>query len=293
MSEEHRLAYPALIVAILAVSFASIFIRWSDSDPLVIAGYRMLFAALILAPFAFQERRVAEPLERRTIMTVVMTGVVLAVHFFAFISSLRYTSVASSTLLVNCHPLIVGAASVFLLRESSRRTIVGVTIGFVGVAVIALSGIGSGQAIGDSLALLGGVMAAIYILAGRLIRRSLGIFTYAFLVYITAAVVLMTAALLNGVPLWPYPVDEILIFLALAIVCTIFGHTIYNWSLRYLSAPVISTSLLGEPIIASMLAFIILSEVPGWTVIMAAPLVLIGVLLTVQDRAWKKVESGK
>ncbi|HUT27512.1 MAG TPA: DMT family transporter [Methanomassiliicoccales archaeon] len=293
MSEEHRLAYPALIVAILAVSFASIFIRWSDSDPLVIAGYRMLFAALILAPFAFQERRVAEPLERRTIMTVVMTGVVLAVHFFAFISSLRYTSVASSTLLVNCHPLIVGAASVFLLRESSRRTIVGVTIGFVGVAVIALSGIGSGQAIGDSLALLGGVMAAIYILAGRLIRRSLGIFTYAFLVYITAAVVLMTAALLNGVPLWPYPVDEILIFLALAVVCTIFGHTIYNWSLRYLSAPVISTSLLGEPIIASMLAFIILSEVPGWTVIMAAPLVLIGVLLTVQDRAWKKVESGK
>ena len=293
MSEEHRLAYPALIVAILAVSFASIFIRWSDSDPLVIAGYRMLFAALILAPFAFQERRVAEPLERRTIMTVVMTGVVLAVHFFAFISSLRYTSVASSTLLVNCHPLIVGAASVFLLRESSRRTIVGVTIGFVGVAVIALSGIGSGQAIGDSLALLGGVMAAIYILAGRLIRRSLGIFTYAFLVYITAAVVLMTAALLNGVPLWPYPVDEILIFLALAVVCTMFGHTIYNWSLRYLSAPVISTSLLGEPIIASMLAFIILSEVPGWTVIMAAPLVLIGVLLTVQDRAWKKVESGK
>ncbi len=259
MSEEHRLAYPALIVAILAVSFASIFIRWSDSDPLVIAGYRMLFAALILTPFAFQERRVAEPLERRTIITVVITGVVLAVHFFAFISSLRYTSVASSTLLVNCHPLIVGAASVFLLRESSRRTIVGVTIGFVGVAIIALSGIGSGQAIGDSLALLGGVMAAIYILAGRLIRRSLGIFTYAFLVYITAAAVLLTAAMLNGVPLWPYPVDEILIFLALAVVCTMFGHTIYNWSLRYLSAPVISTSLLGEPIIASMLAFIILS----------------------------------
>jgi len=293
MSEEHRLAYPALIVAILAVSFASIFIRWSDSDPLVIAGYRMLFAALILTPFAFQERRVAEPLERRTIMTVVITGVVLAVHFFAFISSLRYTSVASSTLLVNCHPLIVGAASVFLLRESSRRTIVGVTIGFVGVAIIALSGIGSGQAIGDSLALLGGVMAAIYILAGRLIRRSLGIFTYAFLVYITAAAVLLTAAMLNGVPLWPYPVDEILIFLALAVVCTIFGHTIYNWSLRYLSAPVISTSLLGEPIIASMLAFIILSEVPGWTVIMAAPLVLLGVLLTAQDRTWKKVETEK
>jgi len=285
---EHRLAYPALFVAILGVSFASIFVRWSDSDPLIIAGYRMLFASLILAPFAFQERKGAEPLDRRTMTTVIVTGVVLAVHFFAFISSLRYTSVASSTLLVNFHPLIVGAASVLLLKESSRRTVLGVTIGFVGVAVIALSGIGTGQAVGNALALLGGVMAALYILAGRMLRRSLGIFTYAFLVYLTAAVALLMAAVVNRVPLYPYPTDELLIFLGLAVVCTIFGHTVYNWSLRYLPAPVISTSLLGEPILASVLALILLAEVPGWTVLMAAPLVLLGIALTAMDRPAKK-----
>jgi drug/metabolite transporter (DMT)-like permease len=293
MSEEHRLAYPALVLAIVSVSFASIFVRWSDSDPLVIAGYRMLFSALILAPFAFQERKAAVPLERKTFLAVLLIGAVLAVHFFAFISSLRYTTVASSTLLVNCHPLIVGAASVLLLKESSRRTVLGVTVGFLGVAAIALSGFGSGQAIGDSLALLGGVMAAIYILGGRVLRRSLGIFTYAFLVYLSASALLLIAALANGVPLWPYPVDEILIFLALAVVCTIFGHTIYNWSLRYLPAPVISTSLLGEPILASILAFGLLNEVPGWAVILAAPLVLLGVLLTSHDRAWKKVAGDQ
>jgi drug/metabolite transporter (DMT)-like permease len=284
MPEQHRLAYPALFVAILAVSFASIFIRWSDSDPLVIAGYRMLFASLILAPFAFHERKDAEPMDRRTMGSVALTGVILAVHFFAFISSLRYTSVASSTLLVNFHPLIVGAASVLILKESSKRTIVGVTIGFVGVAIIALTGLGTGESLGNALALLGGVMAALYILAGRMLRRTLGIFTYAFCVYITAAAVLLSSAVINGVPLWPYPTEEILIFLALAVVCTIFGHTVYNWSLKYLTAPVISTSLLGEPILASLLALILLSEVPSWTVIMAAPLVLIGILLAASDR---------
>lgn len=284
MPEQHRLAYPALFIAILAVSFASIFVRWSDSDPLVIAGYRMLFASLILAPFAFQERKDAQPLDRRTLGSIMLTGVVLAVHFFAFISSLRYTSVASSTLLVNFHPLIVGAASVLILKESSKRTIVGVAIGFVGVAVIALTGLGTGESVGNALALLGGVMAAIYILAGRMLRKTLGIFTYAFSVYLTAAAVLLVAAVVSGVPLWPYPTEELLIFLALAVVCTIFGHTVYNWSLKYLAAPVISTSLLGEPILASLLALVLLSEVPSWTVIMAAPLVLIGILLAASDR---------
>lgn len=284
MPEQHRLAYPALFVAILAVSFASIFIRWSDSDPLVIAGYRMLFASLILAPFAFHERKDSVPLDRRTVWSVVLTGVVLAVHFFAFISSLRYTSVASSTLLVNFHPLIVGAASVLILKESSKRTVVGVSIGFVGVAVIALTGLGTGESFGNALALLGGVMAALYILAGRMLRKTLGIFTYAFSIYLTAAVVLLTTAVINGVSLWPYPTEELLIFLALAVVCTIFGHTVYNWSLRYLPAPVISTSLLGEPILASLLALMLLGEIPAWTVVLAAPLVLVGVGLTALDR---------
>ncbi len=284
MPEQHRLAYPALFVAILAVSFASIFVRWSDSDPLVIAGYRMLFASLILAPFAFHERQDAVPMDRRTIGSVVLTGVVLAVHFFAFISSLSYTSVASSTLLVNFHPLIVGAASVLILKESSKKTVVGVAIGFVGVAVIALTGLGTGESFGNALALLGGVMAALYILAGRMLRRTLGIFTYAFAVYFTAAVALLGSAVINGVPLWPYPAGEILIFLALAVVCTIFGHTVYNWSLKYLAAPVISTSLLGEPILASLLALVLLGEAPAWTVVLAAPLVIVGIGLTALDR---------
>lgn len=281
------------MVAILAVSFASIFVRWSDSDPLAIAGYRMLFASVILAPFAFKEMKVSEPLDNRTLTLVIITGAVLAVHFFTFIYSLDLTSVASSTILVNCHPLIVGAVSVLLLKESSRRVMLGVLIGFAGVAVIALSGGSSGQTFGDTLALVGGVMAAVYLLAGRILRRSLGIFTYAFLVYISATAFLFLAMVVGGVPLWPYSMEELLIFLALAVVCTIFGHTVYNWSLKYLPAPVVSTSLLGEPILASLLALLLLGEVPGWTVILAAPLVLIGILLTVMDRPQGMVRPEK
>ncbi len=284
MADPRRFAYPSLLIAILAVSFASIFIRWSDADPLVIAGYRMLFASIILAPFAVWEMRASPPLERKTLSLITVTGLVLAVHFFTFIASLEYTSVASSTILVNCHPLIVGTVSVLVLKESSRRVMLGVLIGFAGVVVIALSGQASGEALGDGLALIGGVMAAIYLLAGRVLRRSLGIFSYAFLVYIIAAAFLFLGMVLAGVPLWPYPLDELLVFLALAVVCTIFGHTVYNWSLKHVPAPVVSTSLLGEPILASMLAFLLLGELPGWTVVLAAPLVLFGIGLTAWGR---------
>ncbi|HRR66943.1 MAG TPA: DMT family transporter [Methanomassiliicoccales archaeon] len=291
--DAQRGAYPALAIAILAVSFASIFVRWSDSHPLVLAGYRMLFAALLLAPFALRERRKAEPLDRRTMAGVLGTGVVLAIHFFAFISSLRHTSVASSTLLVNCHPLIVGAASVLLLRESSRRTVLGVAVGLIGVAALALSSVGTGEEVGNALALLGGAMAAIYLLAGRVLRRRLGTPSYAFLVYMAAALVLLAAAFASGVPLHPYPAEEVLLFLALAVVCTIFGHTVYNWALGYLPAPVVSTALLGEPVLASMLALVLLGEAPGPAVLLAAPLVLAGVLLTASDRTGREGKDGR
>jgi drug/metabolite transporter (DMT)-like permease len=153
--------------------------------------------------------------------------------------------------------------------------------------------VGTGEEVGNALALLGGAMAAIYLLAGRVLRRRLGTLSYAFLVYMTAALVLLAAALASGVPLHPYPAEEVLLFLALAVVCTIFGHTVYNWALGYLPAPVVSTALLGEPVLASVLALVLLGEAPGPAVLLAAPLVLAGVLLTASDRTGKEGKDGR
>ncbi|MDD1773847.1 MAG: DMT family transporter, partial [Methanomassiliicoccales archaeon] len=133
---------------------------------------------------------------------------------------------------------------------------------------------------GDFLAFLGALLAAIYILMGRYFRRRLGLVTYVFTIYASATAVLFAACLIGNVSLWPYPVEEFALFSALAIVSTIFGHTLFNWSLRYLPAYVISVSLLGEPVGATLLSVVLLSEIPTPIILLGAIMVLAGIIIT-------------
>lgn len=271
-----------MAVAITAISFASIFIRWSDAPPVVIAAYRMLFAALILLPFVLMRRNREEivNLERRHWWLVLGIGMVLALHFLAFNAALKETTITSATILVTCHPIVVGVLGYIYLKERPRHSGVGIAVGLIGVVVISSADLSGGGIYGDLLALVGMLAAAVYLLGGRVFRQSIGVITYAFLLYITAAAVLFLVALGANAPLWPYPAEELVIFFALAIVSTIFGHTILNWSLRYLPAAFVSVSMLGEPVGASILAFLLLSETPSLGVAIGGAMVLAGILLT-------------
>lgn len=268
----------AIVVSIVAVSTASIIIKMSSSPPIAIAAYRMIFASLILFPiFLFgggiEHLRIAG---RRVVLTLLAVGVVLAVHFASWISSLSFTSVASSVIFVHVDPVLVAAVSHFILGERiSPRRVFGILLAFSGAIVIAVGDLSIGKLnlYGDILSLIGALMLGIYILSGRRIRQSLNLVSYVTPIYITSAVVLSVGGLLTGTPMAPYPLEEYLLFLALAVVPMIFGHTIYNWALRYVEAPVVSISLLGEPIGASLLASLVLGEIP-------TPITLIGGLIT-------------
>jgi drug/metabolite transporter (DMT)-like permease len=269
-------------VAIVAISFASIFIRWSSAPPVVIAAYRMLFATLILLPLAVGERyrREVRDLERRQWWAILAIGAVLAVHFLSFNAALQTTSVAAATILVTCHPIVVGVLGWIYLRERPRRAGLGIALGLAGVTVIASSDLSGGSLQGDILALISMLAAAVYLLGGRVLRQRVSLVPYATLIFGVSTVVLFLTALLAGTPLWPYPVEEFVIFLALAVVSTIFGHTLLNWALRYLPAVFVSLSMLGEPVGASILAVLLLSEVPTVGVIVGGALVLGGIALT-------------
>lgn len=271
-----------MLTAITAISFASIFIRWSEAAPEVIAAYRMGFAALILLPLTLRERNRSEvrALRPRQWLAVLAIGAILALHFLTFNASLRETSVASATVLITCHPLVVGVLGYIFLKELPRRSGIGIALGLSGVVVISSADLTAGALYGDLLALIGMLAAAFYLLGGRVLRREVGAVTYVFLVYSVCAAVLFLTALATGAPLWPYPWQEVLLFLALAVVSTIFGHTLLNWSLGHLPAVFVSLSMLGEPVGASLLAFLILSESPTAGVIVGAVLVLTGILLT-------------
>ena len=275
----------AILVSILAVSTASILIRMSEAPPITIASYRMVLSTLILAPFYVRRGGLQgfREMDGRRRLSLVGVGVILAIHFASWITSLSLTSVASSVIFVHIDPIFVALVSHFILGEKvTRRTAIGVAVAFVGTTLIAMGDMdaGAGNIYGDALALVGGIMLGIYILGGRHLRQSLNLISYVTPVYATAAVVLVGASTVLGAPLVGYPSSEYVIFLAIAIVPMIFGHTVYNWALRYVSAPIVSLSLLGEPVGASFLAYLLLGELPNQLVILGGVVTLSGILLS-------------
>ena len=279
----------ALLISIVAVSTASILIRMSSASPIAIAAYRLMFATLILLPFFIRSEdfRTLRSIGSRSLLTLVAVGVVLALHFATWITSLSFTSVASSVIFVHADPLFVAIVSHFLFRERLNfRAVSGIVIAFLGAILLAWGDIGleGGNLYGDFLALFGALMLGIYILVGRKMRQSLSLLGYVTPVYATSTIVLTLSCLLTGTPLLAYSSREFMIFLAIAIVPMIFGHTVYNWALRWISAPIVSIGLLGEPIGATILAYFILGEAPGMMTIVGGMITLTGILICAYKR---------
>lgn len=288
---EDKPAFPpnvALLVSIIAVSTASILIRMSGAPSLAIATYRLAFATLMLLPFYIRSgghKRLAAS-SSRDILTLAAVGVVLAIHFGSWITSLGLTSVASSVLFVHVDPIFVAVVSHFYLGERIKRgTLIGITFALVGAVTIAFgdAGVSGTSLFGDLLAMIGAVMLGLYILAGRRLRQSLDLVSYVTPVYATSAFALALASLATGTSLWPYPLSELLLFLAIALIPMIFGHTIYNWTLKWLPAPLVSISLLGEPVGATILAYLLLEEVPSTLTLIGGVLILLGIYQCVRS----------
>jgi len=282
-------AHPALIVAVGVVftAFSAILIRLSDAPPLVIATYRMGFTSVLLTPLFLRERLSRRPQQpepagppageaparevpRQALLLSVLSGLFLAAHFASWISSLSHTTVASATVLVTTHPLMVAVLGLIFLGE--RVGVKGALwmIGAVGGGVVLVAGdLGGGETstYGNLLALGGALTVSVYIIIGRYARRYLTVNAYTMLVYWTAFLTLLLVTVMAGEPLWPYPAREFVLFAALAVFCTLLGHSLFNWALEFLPTTVVSTSILGEPIIATLLAMMIFAEIPSaWTV---------------------------
>jgi len=286
MSDEPR--FPpnfVMLVSIVAVSTASILIRWSDAPAVVIAMYRMIISVALLLPFFLRNEGISKlrTLATRDLLGLMGVGVVLAIHFASWITSLGMTSVASSVVFVHIDPIFVAIISHFFLKERiNRRILVGIIVSLVGVTIIAMgdAAISEANLSGDLLALLGGLMLGIYLLGGRMYRRDLDLTTYVVPVYTSAALVLVLMSIITGESLTGYATRDYLLFFMIALVPMIFGHTLYNWALKYVPAPVVSVSLLGEPIGASILAFFLLNEVPSAQVLVGGTVTLVGILLS-------------
>jgi drug/metabolite transporter (DMT)-like permease len=302
----------ALLFGILAVSAASIFIRYAQvyAPSLVIAAYRLVLASVILAPFAYLRYRAElRLLGLPDLRLALLSGFFLALHFATWITSLEYTSVASSVVLVASAPLWVAFLSPFALREPvGKMVLAGMVLALAGGIIIGLSDACTCQAgrmacpplaefvrgkafLGNLLALVGALAAAAYILIGRSLRGKMSLIPYIFVVYSMAALVLVALMLGMGHPATGYPAPVYGWLLLLAIFPQLLGHSTFNWALRYLSAAYVSIALLGEPVGSTILAYFLLQETPTSLKIFGAILILAGIYIASGSEASQPNEA--
>jgi drug/metabolite transporter (DMT)-like permease len=271
MSEARLKPNPALPPIVLAIgvaciSFGAIFARYADSPPLVKCAYRVGISAAIAVPFALIfHRREYRGLSRREICLNVLSGLFLALHFAAWITSLDYTSVASSVILVDTIPIWTAIFNlVFGIAKPSRTMWFCVFLSVAGAAIVGYGDISFDRRalFGDALAVAGGAAAAAYIICGREARRKLGLVPYIGLCYGTAALALWAAVIVMGYPVTGFSAVTWGAFAGSALMSQLFGHSSYNWALGYFSSGFVGIMLLGEPIGSAILAYILFDEIP-------------------------------
>ena len=260
--------YVVLIGGIIGVSTGAVFARLADAPALVTAAYRVGLAALILIPLAgWKAREELRQLSLRDIKLAVLSGLFLAMHFASWISSLDYTAIANSVVLVNTIPLWVGLLTPFITGDRIRKsTVISIVLSVIGGGVIGFGDFAiGGQALwGDLLAIGGAFSAAIYLLLGRNLRRKLSLLSYVAVCYGSAAVILWLVVLLLKLPVTGYSSQTVAAFWAMALISQILGHSSYNWALKWFSTGFIAVALLGEPIGSTILAYLIFDEGLTW-----------------------------
>lgn len=278
----------ALVIAILGVSSSAILVRWSTASSTVIAFYRVLFTLAAVAPVAaIYHREAFSRISGRDWIAAVAAGIALAVHFVAFFESLSWTTIAASVTLVQTQPIFVAIGAVLLLGERvDRRIVVGIAVALVGAVIMSLAEPGEalpagGDAmVGNVLAVGGGVMAACYLLAGRSLRQRVPIFPYVTIVYTACVAALFPAVIVSDAPVVAYPAREWILFLAMAAGPGLMGHTVLNWALEHVPSTIVSVTLLGEPVGATLLGVILLAEVPTQVTVIGGLVVLGGIYVT-------------
>jgi len=291
-----RILYLSLIVATFAVSWAAILIKLSGAGPLPTAFYRVAIASAILAIPAFPRlRKSFKRISAADRLIMLSSGVALGLHFAVWITSLYYTTVSNSTILVATQPVFVLAMEALSGQEKIEpRAVIGIALSLAGMAIISGGDINLGREyiIGDLLALAGAFLAGVYLFIGRKIRARIDNFSYILPVYSVSAVTLFVICMISGVDMINYPAKAWIFFILLALIPTVIGHSLYNWLLEYVPAHKVATTILGEPIGATILAIFFLDQIPGWWTVIGGCLILFGIYIVLRKQRPKKLKTG-
>lgn len=282
-----------MLIGIVAISFSAIFIKWSDAPASIQGMYRLLFTAILMLPFAKSYTGEVRAIRKKDWLMLILSGAMLALHFLLWMGSLKYTSVASSTMILALEPVFIMMGVYFLYKEKAAMSaILGLVIAIGGVVFIGWGdiGISADHLKGDLLSVGGTIAVSIHMLIGQKLIERMPPYLYSLIVFLSAAGVFAVYNLFMGISFFNYPAREWGVFVLLAVIPTVFGHILFNWLLQYVSATTVSMNILGEPVGASILAYLLLGEqlTPlQWT---GGLLVVIGLVIYLYTGRMKTIE---
>jgi len=285
--------YIAVAIGVVSVSTSAIFVKLATEAPAaIIANYRLLLAVLIMAPFIWVKyRHEFKYIQKKDLVYSSLAGVFLAFHFILWFESLNYTSVASSVVLVTLQPIFAFIGTYLFFNERfSPGAVISMLIALFGSFIISWGDfqLGPEELFGDILALLGAIMITVYFLFGQDARKRISLMPYTFIVYSVSSITLIIYNLILQNNFLGYPADHWWIFIALAIIPTFFGHTLFNWALRWLSTATISMGIVFEPVGATLLAYLILDERVTASQWLGGTIVIFGLFLFIMSTTRKR-----
>jgi drug/metabolite transporter (DMT)-like permease len=305
-----------LSMGILAISTSSILIRLAQgggAPSLAIATYRMTLATVLLLPSVLTHfRNEILSLKISQILWMFTSGILLTIHFAVWITSLEYTSVASSVVLVSTTPLWVAILSGIIFKESfSKRHLIGLALALAGSGLVGLSDscritgilpvcdfsilqpLSDATMKGNILALLGALTAAGYMMIGKAMRKNVNLVPYTFIVYGLSAVMFLCLVGVTRVKVTGFNPLIYVWLIAVGVIPQLIGHSSFTWALKYFSASFVTIAMLGEPIGATLLAALLFGEHPGWIKIIGGVCILSGIFIVASIQRIKTVpEKG-
>ena len=288
--------FSVLIIGLLAVSSGSILIKFTQGVPsVVIASYRLIFSSVILFAITKFKKISLDKMNKKEWTLCLLSGFFLAMHFITWITSLNYTSVASSVVLVTTSPIFVGILSLVILKEKQNLfLILGIILSVTGSIILTLGDSGikgfiiqnKDVFIGDMLALTGSLMVSLYLLIGSKLRNNVSLMSYIVRVYGFTAAILIIISFILGLNFTGYSVKSYFLMFLLAILPQLIGHTSYNWALKHLKSSMVAIVSMGEPIGATILAYLLLKETLSLT--QFAGIILIFASIMIASRKGEK-----
>lgn len=269
---------------------AAILVRWANAPATVMGFWRMFIAALVMAiPVAYVTHHASynTPYELRGLTTAVIAGVFFAFNLAAWNTGALYTTAANVTLLGNLSVVWVSLVTLFVFKQTLRRAFwLGLACAMLGVIVILGQDLIAHPAlgVGDLWGIAASFVYSAYILTIERARKHLSALVAWWLATATSAFGLWVMSLLLGAPLIGYPLATFVIFAIMAIVLQIGGFLSLNYALGHLPAPIVSTSLLAQPILTALLAIPLLGQSIGWIQLLGGALVMVGIVIVHQSR---------